>query len=86
MGTTVRGAVQALELIRTGQLVLPLAERQLILDVRTGKYTLPEVVELIESLTATAEAELEHCDLPELVNMSQVNQILDEAYHMAWDE
>jgi hypothetical protein len=48
-GHIIRLGFQGQELLRTGRLTLPMpdAERQLCVDVRTGKYTLPEVSKLI---------------------------------------
>lgn len=51
-GHIIRLGKQGAELLNTGKLTLPMpeAERQLCIDVRTGKYTLAQVSELIVSV------------------------------------
>lgn len=48
-------------------------ERQFLLDIKAGKYTLEQVMEIIEDLKKEIKELFDECDLPEEVNKDFVN-------------
>jgi hypothetical protein len=61
-----RLGLQGLEYARERRIQLPIATgQQLLLDIRHGKYTLPQVEELLNSLESDLNSEITKSDLPE---------------------
>lgn len=88
-GHAVRLGLQGVELMRTGTLQLPMApdHRRLILDIRTGEFTLTDVLwiisGLVHDLTNYVDGNL-RSPLPERPNMYAVNAVLEDIYFKHW--
>lgn len=73
---TVRLLNMGIEYLETGKLqVKRTTDRQLLIDIKTGKYPLSQVIEIIdESMLKIKEAEL-NSPLPPTINMNQINDL-----------
>lgn len=82
----VRLGLQGRELMRTGGISLPLQghERQICLDIRAGKITKTECLELIYVLEAELEAAIDKSELPEQGDKDGMSAILHATYQRAW--
>ena len=72
----VRLMVEGRELLTTGNLVFPLKERQLILDVKLGKYRMTEVLEMAEQFEKEVENANEHSSLPSKPRYNEVQELV----------
>lgn len=86
---SLRIAMQGIELMRDGEITLPMADHQAryLRDVRVGKYTLNEVLDKLSGL----ESDLRHAAdntvrLPERVDMDYVDAWLVRVYRDWWKE
>jgi hypothetical protein len=50
---------EAIELLRTGKITFPRPEAPLLLDIRGGKYSTPEIADILDELLRTLNVELE---------------------------
>lgn len=82
----VRLGFQGIELMETGRLMLPMAdyERTSCIDIRTGKYSLAEVVSWIEELEADLEAAHLRSFLPEEPDYAEVEAWMLKTYSVYW--
>lgn len=66
-GHLIRLGYQGIEFLSSGEITLPMPEgqRQIVLEIRNGKRTMDDVVELSEMLQRGMERLLETTDLPE---------------------
>lgn len=72
------------EILRRGTITLPRPERDLLIRVRTGKYSLEKVVDMADRLLAEcAEAESKST-LPARVDRHAVSKVLAECYLRSW--
>lgn len=78
----VRLAVQGLEMMKDGWMTLPMKEKQLIVDIRQGKFTQETVMEM----TATLEDELMHIPsvLPAKLDNEKISQYMADVYKEWW--
>jgi len=72
------------ELLREHKLTLPRPERELLIAIRTGKYSQDEVFELGNELAHECEQLLEKSELPDNVNVQFLSQQIAEAYQSHW--
>ncbi len=72
------------ELLRERKVTLPRPEKELLIDIRTGKYTQDQVFEMGDELTHDCERLLETSDLPETVNALTLSQYIADAYQYHW--
>jgi hypothetical protein len=75
---------QGIEFMCTGELELPITEREYLKDVRTGVYTLDNVKLVAEGLTADLELAIMESQLPDEPNTAHVNEWLFIAYQYHW--
>jgi hypothetical protein len=70
-----------------GRLTLPMeeSERRVVFNIRQGRKTLAEVVELLESLEADIEGALKWDHIPAHANQSQIARFLANAYLSTWE-
>ena len=68
------------ELLREHRVTLPRPEKELLIDIRTGKYTQDQVFELGDNLTRECEQLLQNSDLPESVDVHILSQQIADAY------
>lgn len=85
-GHIARLGYQGAEFMRTGKVTLPMpeAERQVCLDVRTGKYTLPEFIELATEIDLGLERAGHESQLPEAPDTAAVEQWMLATYLKHW--
>ena len=85
-GHIVRLGLQGIELLTTGRLTLPMEEvdRKLVVDVRTGKVTLPQVLTLASGLQAQLENAIKNSALPDECDQTRVNKWLASLYIESW--
>lgn len=84
----VRMGLQGIELLSTGTIELPIrkADRQWLTDLRNGKYTKAEALEVAEGYAAALKRLADGgADLPERVDMGVVNRWLVDIYQSEWD-
>lgn len=79
----VRLILEGKELLETGKIVFPLKDKDLLLDIRNGKYKLEEIHELVED----KKNELENFegDLPAKPNFDKINKFLIETVEDFWN-
>jgi predicted nucleotidyltransferase len=90
-GYDVKAAMHALrllyeceEILRRGTITLPRPERDLLIRVRTGEYSLEKVLDMAKRLFAEcAQAETES-PLPARVDRKAVSEVLSECYLRSW--
>lgn len=85
-GHIVRRALQGAELLSTGRITLPMREheRQLVIDVRTGKFTFKQVQKLFEHTRSQFENAITSTNLPDKPNVDMVEQWMLETYLSHW--
>lgn len=90
-GYDVKAAMHALrllhecqELVSTGQISLPRPERDLLIRVRTGKYTMDRVIAMAAKLFASCEEMVRRSTLPEKVDRDAVSKLVADCYRRAW--
>ena len=66
--------LEGIELLKTGRIEFPLKERQLILDVKLGKYKMTEVLKMAEDLENQVE---DMAVLTELLRKPRYNEVQD---------
>jgi uncharacterized protein len=82
----IRLGLQGTELLQTGTITLPMdiSWRTWLQDLRVGKHTKEEALELADSLEAALTHLIEDSDLPERPDYDAVNQFLITAYQETW--
>lgn len=85
-GHIVRLGLQGEEILLTGRMTLPMPEeqRQLVLSVRTGGYTLAAVSQLIHDVERRIEAAKEKSTLQDAPDRKTVEKWMLRAYLTAW--
>lgn len=83
---TIRLLYECKEIIATGRITLPRPERDLLIRVRTGKYSIDKVLSMAKKLFAECEAEAEHSVLPEKIDRHAVSKLLADCYRQAWEQ
>jgi len=73
------------ELVTTGKITLPRPERDLLIQVRTGKYSMGKVLSMAQRQFAECEEAARLSPLPEKVDRAAVSALLAKAYLSAWD-
>jgi len=82
---TLRLLYECKELLSEGTITLPRPERDLLIRVRTGKYSMDKVVAMAQKLFAECEAAAKSSSLPERVDRAAISRLLTDAYRTAWD-
>jgi hypothetical protein len=85
-GHIIRLGLQGEEILASGRISLPMpaADRQLVVDVRTGKYTLNQVSDMIVDVERRLEVAKDASTLPEQPNRAKVEAWMVEAYLKHW--
>ena len=72
------------ELLREHRVTLPRPERDLLIEIRTGKYTQEQVFKIGDDLSRECEELLEKSDLPDTPNVNLLSHQIAEAYQYHW--
>ena len=72
------------ELLVEHRVTLPRPEKDLLIAIRTGKYTQDQVFELGDDLTRECQQLLETSDLRDGVDVNLLSQRIAEAYQSHW--
>ena len=72
----VRLMLEGKELLATGRLQFPLRERQLVLDVKLGKYKMKEVLDMAEDFEKQVEDGVETSKLPSKPRYDEVQELV----------
>ena len=72
------------ELLREHKVTLPRPEKELLIEIRTGKYTQAQVFALGDDLTNECQQLLENSDLPDRVDAHFLSQQIAAAYQFHW--
>lgn len=85
-GHMLRLGYQGIELLETGRITLPMPEgqREAVLAMRTGGYTMNDALAMAEELEARMRGLLEASPLPEHPDYAAADQWLISAYQRAW--
>lgn len=91
-GYDVKAAMHALrllhecrELVSEGTITLPRPEREFLIRVRTGKYSLEKVVSMAERLLLECEEAATSSFLQERVDRDAISRLLADCYRQAWE-
>ncbi|ORA60575.1 DNA polymerase beta superfamily protein [Mycobacteroides franklinii] len=82
-----RLGIQGIELMERGRITLPMPQpyRSQLVDVRQGKYTLPDVLGWLDEVTARLESLTATADLPEQPDRMIIDNWLVEIYQRHWE-
>jgi len=90
-GYDVKAAMHALrllyeceEVLQSRTITLPRPERDLLIRVRTGKYSLEKVIDMANRKFAECEAAERGSTLPARVDRTAVSQVLTDCYLKSW--
>ena len=81
---TLRLLYECKELVSEGTITLPRPERDLLIRVRTGKYSIDKVLAMAQRLFSECEAAAKVSKLPERVDRSAISALLADSYRKAW--
>jgi uncharacterized protein len=82
---TLRLLYECKELLSEGAITMPRPERDLLIRVRTGKYSMDKVIAMAQTLFAECEEAVKSSSLPERVDRAAVSRLLTDSYRKAWD-
>ncbi|OHT88380.1 DNA polymerase beta superfamily protein [Mycobacteroides saopaulense] len=82
----IRLGIQGIELMEEGRITLPMPrpERDQLVDVRHGKYTVVEALAWLDEVTARLEHLTETADLPEQPDSAVIDDWLVRTYRRHW--
>ena len=75
---------ECIEVLNSRKITLPRPERDLLIRVRTGKYSLDKVIDMANLLFAECEAAAKKSPLPEKVDRKTVSEVLTQCYLRSW--
>jgi len=81
----IRLLLEGIELLRTGRIIFPLVEADLILDIKQGKYTIEEVMELAGDLENSIEMVKENAAVPTKPRYKEIEKFLINMVQDHWD-
>jgi len=73
------------ELLETSEIQFPLKERELILDVKQGKYDIDDILEMARDLDSELKLSLENSDLPDEPQTQKIEDLLIELVEESWE-
>jgi predicted nucleotidyltransferase len=83
---TLRLLYECKELVSERQITLPRPERDLLVKVRTGKYSMDKVITMAQKLFAECRDAASRSSLPDVVDRSAVSQLVTECYLKSWSK
>lgn len=81
---TLRLLYECKELVSTGNITLPRPERDFLIRVRTGKYSMDDVVKMSRGLVAPCTEAERDSPLPERIDRHAVSMLVAACYRQAW--
>lgn len=83
-----RLGIQGVELLTDGKLTLPMAEpwRTWLRDLRVGKHTQAEAIEVMEEMEGKLKILLDYSPLPKLPDEAAVQRWMIDTYYQKWTE
>ncbi len=83
----VRLGYQGVELMRTGEIKLPMqgVALQTCLDIRAGKWPKEQTLDLLASLESSLQQEIDSSEWPDRGDRASMNNILHDIYMEAWE-
>ena len=81
----VRLMLEGKELLETGKLVYPLKERDMLLDIRQGKWRREDIITYSEQLEAEIETLSTTCDLPSSPQYDKIEKLLIDMVEEYWE-
>lgn len=87
-GHAVRLGHQGIELAQDGKLTLPMIEwqRQMVIDIRTGKWSEQQVIDYVDAQVETLSALVKRSRLPDMPDSAWANDLLQDVYEQWWYE
>lgn len=87
-GHVIRLGLQGIELMQTGKLTLPMrdADRQTVLDIRTGQMSLEQVLSIGKDLEGALRNAIDAAQMPEYADIERINKFLVLVYECAWTQ
>jgi predicted nucleotidyltransferase len=76
--------LECIELMRAGTITLPRPEREYLIEVRAGGWTLEQFLGETERLRVEAEAAAAQSRLPEFVDGDAISRLLAEVFLQGW--
>ena len=81
---TLRVLYEGKEILHTGKISLPRAERELLIRVRTGRYSIDKVLDMANSLLVECAEEEKKSFLPDRIARRTVSEALARCYLLSW--
>ena len=81
---TLRLLYECKELVTQGNITMPRPERDLLVRVRSGKFSVDSVISMAHKLFAECEEATKASTLPDKVDREAVSKLLAESYRAAW--
>lgn len=72
------------ELLTLGTITLPRPEREFLVRVRTGKFSMDKVIAIAQELFAECEEAAAASSLPEKLDRLAVSKLVTDSYLAAW--
>jgi predicted nucleotidyltransferase len=82
---TLRLLYECKELLLEHKITLPRPERDFLIKVRTGKYSMEKVLAMSEELFAACEEAAKRSTLPERVDRKAISHLMADSYRTMWD-
>jgi predicted nucleotidyltransferase len=82
---TLRLLYECKELVTHGCITMPRPERDLLIRVRTGKYSMEKVAAMAHKQFAECDEAAKASSLPEKIDRPAVSKLLAESYRAAWN-
>jgi predicted nucleotidyltransferase len=83
---TLRLLYECIELMREGRISFPRPEKELLISVRTGIWSLEQLVNEAAKIFDEARAAQQSSKLPKSLNRSQISRLVTGAYLRHWSE
>ena len=75
---------EAIELMRTGKISFPRPEKELLVRIRRGAWSLDKLISEATSLIEQAKKEATNSPLPETVDLQFLSKLISEIYLKVW--
>jgi predicted nucleotidyltransferase len=69
---------EGLELIEYQKISFPLKNKELILDIKAGKWSVNDVLKLKEELIEECNQKIKYCDLPDIIDYEKIDSFVEQ--------